>query len=147
MKHEQKLLSPAWTRRWFELEGPELKYYSSKSSSTPSKRIDLLSIESIHPFDHGDHGVFSFILKTPERNYFLRAESEGDMKRWVRGLREQQDLWKKQSNTIPRGSPKLKVRHYKDEKSLPRPVSREKTKRFDDDGPVSHKKQARFSHK
>ncbi|OQS03298.1 hypothetical protein THRCLA_04407 [Thraustotheca clavata] len=84
MKQEQKLLTPSWTRRWFSLEGAELKYYSTEQSLIPSKVIDLLSIDSVRAFDTGDHGVYSFILKTPTRSYLLRADSEGDMKRWLR---------------------------------------------------------------
>ncbi|KAF0694580.1 Aste57867_14568 [Aphanomyces stellatus] len=112
MKREPKMLTSDWARRWFSLEGKQLKYYQSKTSTEASKSIDLLSIESIRPFDSGDHGLFSFVLKTSERSYFLRAESEGDLKRWVRGLREQQDLWREELRPSPRNS--IKVKHYKD---------------------------------
>ncbi|RHY28330.1 hypothetical protein DYB32_006049 [Aphanomyces invadans] len=125
MKREPKMLTSDWTRRWFSLEGKQLKYYQSKTSTDASKSIDLLSIESIRPFDSGDHGLYSFVLKTPDRSYFLRAESEGDLKRWVRGLREQQDLWKEELRPSPR--PSFKVKHYKD---IPLAT---KTKRADND--------------
>ncbi|EQC39692.1 hypothetical protein SDRG_03120 [Saprolegnia diclina VS20] len=126
MKHEQKVLTPSWNRRWFALDGAELKYFGAKDSMIPSKVIDLLSIESVRPFDTGDHGVYSFVLKTPSRSYFLRADSEGDMKRWVRCLREQQDLWREKSLETPRRASKLKL--YKE---IPRPPSPGKSKRGD----------------
>jgi len=58
MKHQQKVMIPDWNRRWFALDGRQLKYFSSKSAETPSKVIDLLSIESIRCFENGDHGVY-----------------------------------------------------------------------------------------
>ncbi|OQR92877.1 hypothetical protein ACHHYP_03126 [Achlya hypogyna] len=144
MKHEQKLLTPSWTRRWFSLEGSELKYYGSEGSMIPSKVIDLLSIESVRPFDTGDHGVYSFVIKTPSRSYFLRSDSEGDMKRWVRCLREQQDLWRQKTTDTPRRASKLKL--YKE---MPRPPSPGKNKRVDDDEYKSDspKRQARGAKK
>lgn len=94
MKSSERLLASQWNKRFFTLEGKQLKYYQTEASVEASKVIELLSIESIRRFENGDHGVFSFVLKTPERSYFLRAESKGDMKRWVRGLKDQQDLWR-----------------------------------------------------
>ncbi|KAG9401087.1 GRB2-associated binding protein [Aphanomyces cochlioides] len=127
LKREPKMLTSDWTKRWFSLEGRTLKYYRNKSSLDASKSIDLLAIESIRPFDSGDHGLYSFVLKTKERNYFLRTDSEGDLKRWVRGLREQQDLWKEELRPSRRAS--FKAKHYKD---MPLP-SAQKSKRGDDD--------------
>lgn len=94
MKAKDRLLTPQWNKRFFALEGKLLKYYQHESSQEASQVIDLLNIESIRRFENGDHGVFSFVIKTPERSYFLRAESKGDMKRWVRGLKDQQELWR-----------------------------------------------------
>ncbi|RLN91227.1 hypothetical protein BBJ28_00017385 [Nothophytophthora sp. Chile5] len=94
MKAKERMLTPQWNKRFFALEGMELKYYQHEDSQEASKVIDLLDIESIRRFENGDHGVYSFVVKAPERSYFLRAESKGDMKRWVRGLKDQQDLWR-----------------------------------------------------
>lgn len=58
MKSEERLLASQWNKRFFALEGKELKYYQHESSSEASKVIDLLSIESIRRFENGDHGVF-----------------------------------------------------------------------------------------
>lgn len=59
----------------------------------------------------------SFVLKTPERSYFLRAESKGDMKRWVRGLTDQQDLWRAKegkSGAVSDPAAVRKPKHYSD---------------------------------
>lgn len=117
MKATERLLASQWSKRFFALEGRELKYYQHEGSLEPSKVIDLLSIESIRRFENGDHGVFSFVLKTPERSYFLRAESKGDMKRWVRGLTDQQDLWRAKDKDKDKGAADpaaRKPKHYSD---------------------------------
>lgn len=90
-------------------------YFSSKSSKEPSAVIDILDIASIRPFENNDKGAYSFVLKTPKRSYFLRTTTEGDMKRWVRGLREQQDLWR-QKRSGGETSPTRRPKHYRDEK-------------------------------
>lgn len=118
MKSTERRLASQWNKRFFALEGKELKYYPHESSLEASKTIDLLSIESIRRFENGDHGVFSFVLKTPKRSFFLRAESKGDMKRWVRGLKDQQDLWRaKEKGVATSGDPAAttrKPKHYSD---------------------------------
>uniref|UniRef100_K3X7A2 PH domain-containing protein n=1 Tax=Globisporangium ultimum (strain ATCC 200006 / CBS 805.95 / DAOM BR144) TaxID=431595 RepID=K3X7A2_GLOUD len=115
MKSTERLLASQWNKRFFALEGKELKYYTHESSTEASKVIDLLSIESIRRFENGDHGVFSFVLKTPDRSYFLRAESKGDMKRWVRGLKDQQDLWRvKEKGSVLPDPAARKPKHYSD---------------------------------
>ncbi|KAL3672821.1 hypothetical protein V7S43_002109 [Phytophthora oleae] len=116
MKAKERVLTPQWNKRFFALEGMKLKYYQHESSQEASKVINLLSIESIRRFENGDHGVFSFVVKTPERSYFLRAESKGDMKRWVRGLKDQQDLWRaKQENGSALPDPAVRrPKHYSD---------------------------------
>jgi hypothetical protein len=185
MKASERVLTPQWTKRFFALEGCDLKYYHHESSVEAAKVIPLLSVESVRRFENGDHGVFrcvshilsplclfpaaiggwggvhrvessdvpscflspristanlpiailslaiantrhhhhhhhvalpsSFVLKTPERSYFLRAESKGDMKRWVRGLQEQQALWRAKLDKSG-GDPaaKSKPKHYSD---------------------------------
>ncbi|GLE01151.1 hypothetical protein PINS_up009981 [Pythium insidiosum] len=60
MKATERVLTPQWNRRYFALEGRELKYYPNETSSEPSKVIDLLSIESIRRFENGDHGVYRY---------------------------------------------------------------------------------------
>ncbi|DAZ99871.1 TPA: hypothetical protein N0F65_008614 [Lagenidium giganteum] len=116
MKATERVLTPQWNKRFFALEGASLKYYQHESSTEASKVINLLSIESIRRFENGDHGVYSFVVKTPERNYFLRAGSKGDMKRWVRGLKEQQDLWrlKQDKGSVLPDPAARRPKHYSD---------------------------------
>ncbi|RLN48975.1 hypothetical protein BBJ29_004084 [Phytophthora kernoviae] len=125
MKATERLLTPQWNKRFFTLEGMKLKYYQHENSQEASKVINLLAIESIRRFENGDHGVFSFVVKTPERSYFLRAESKGDMKRWVRGLKDQQDLWRaKQENGSVLPDPSVrKPKHYSDFPLMPQSSS------------------------
>lgn len=115
LKSHDTLLSPQWNRRYFALEGSKLKYYNKENASQASKVIDLLSIDSIRRFETGDHGAYSFVIKTPMRSYFLRAESKGDMKRWVRGLSEQQELWKEAATKGNGDQVKRKPKHYSDQ--------------------------------
>ncbi|KAJ0407257.1 hypothetical protein P43SY_008032 [Pythium insidiosum] len=61
MKATERVLTPQWNRRFFALEGRELKYYPNETSSEASKVIDLLSIESIRRFENGDHGVYRWV--------------------------------------------------------------------------------------
>jgi hypothetical protein len=128
---EPRLLMSQWNKRFFALEGRELKYYTSESSGEASKVIDLLRVESIRRFENGDHGVYSFVLKTPERSYFLRAESKGDMKRWVRGLRDQQDLWRARIETKSGGSRpdsgQRRPKHYSDVPASPAVVPQQRS--------------------
>jgi hypothetical protein len=114
MKETERFLTPQWNKRFFSLEGCELKYYKSENSMEACKSINLLQIESIRRFENGDHGVFSFVLKTPTRSYFLRTETKGDLKRWVRGLKEHQELWKlkEEKGTTLSSSALRRPKHY-----------------------------------
>ncbi|TMW66744.1 hypothetical protein Poli38472_014056 [Pythium oligandrum] len=116
MKSTERVLVAQWTKRFFALEGRELKYYQHENAAEASKVIDLLEIESVRRFENGDRGVSSFVVKTPERSYFLRAESKGDMKRWVRGLKDQQDLWraKTEKGSARPDSGQRRPKHYSD---------------------------------
>ncbi|KAF1792375.1 PH domain-like [Phytophthora cactorum] len=111
MKAKERLLTPQWNKRFFALEGTKLKYYQSESSQEASKVIDLLGIESIRRFENGDHGVFSF--------------SKGDMKRWVRGLKDQQELWRaKQEKGSALPDPAVRrPKHYSDFPLVPQSSS------------------------
>jgi len=121
MKRRQNKFSSIWNRRWFALDGRELKYFKSKRSDTPSSIIDLLSIQSIRPFEKDDQGMYSFVIKAKHRTFMLRTDTEGDMKRWVRGLQEQKILWenKIEKQNDKNGNKNLqsirKPKHYREE--------------------------------
>jgi hypothetical protein len=87
----------AWSKRWFSIEGDKLLWYSKKGSPEPSNYISLISIANIKEFETGHDGIFSFQVKSAERNFFLRTKSQGDLDRWMRALKMHRDLWVKKS--------------------------------------------------
>ncbi|XP_077357430.1 GRB2-associated-binding protein 1-like isoform X2 [Festucalex cinctus] len=94
---EKKLRRYAWKRRWFVLrsgrlsgEPNVLQYYKNPHSRRPIRTINLNLCEQV------DAGLsftkkeleksFVFDLKTEERTWYLVAESEDDMNRWVASI-------------------------------------------------------------
>uniref|UniRef100_A0A3Q2XKL0 GRB2-associated-binding protein 1-like n=1 Tax=Hippocampus comes TaxID=109280 RepID=A0A3Q2XKL0_HIPCM len=94
---EKKLRRYAWKRRWFVLrsgrlsgEPDVLQYYKNPNSRRPIGTINLNLCEQV------DAGLsftkkeleksFVFDLKTEERTWYLVAESEDDMNRWVAAI-------------------------------------------------------------
>lgn len=75
MKASERVLTPQWTKRFFALEGCDLKYYHHESSSEAAKVIPLLSIESVRRFENGDHGVFRYasyvVSSAPIRSHLV----------------------------------------------------------------------------
>ncbi|XP_077401707.1 GRB2-associated-binding protein 1-like [Vanacampus margaritifer] len=94
---EKKLRRYAWKRRWFVLRSGRLSgepnvllYYKNPHSRRPIRTINLNLCEQV------DAGLsftkkeletsFVFDLKTEERTWYLVAESEDDMNRWVASI-------------------------------------------------------------
>nr|XP_057922590.1 GRB2-associated-binding protein 1-like isoform X2 [Doryrhamphus excisus] len=94
---EKKLRRYAWKRRWFVLrsgrlsgEPDVLQYYKNPHSHRPIRTINLNLCEQV------DAGLsftkkeleksFVFDVKTEERTWYLVAESEEDMNRWVASI-------------------------------------------------------------
>uniref|UniRef100_A0A3Q3R3U5 PH domain-containing protein n=1 Tax=Monopterus albus TaxID=43700 RepID=A0A3Q3R3U5_MONAL len=94
---EKKLRRYAWKRRWFVLrsgrltgEPDILQYYKNQQSRRPIGTINLNLCEQV------DAGLsftkkeletsFVFDLRTEERTWYLVAESEEDMNRWVTAI-------------------------------------------------------------
>ncbi|XP_057710059.1 GRB2-associated-binding protein 1-like isoform X2 [Corythoichthys intestinalis] len=94
---EKKLRRYAWKKRWFMLrsgrlsgEPDVLQYFKNPHSRRPIGTIDLNLCEQV------DAGLsftkkeleksFVFDLKTEERTWYLVAESEDDMNRWVASI-------------------------------------------------------------
>lgn len=94
---EKKLRRYAWKRRWFVLrsgrlsgEPDVLQYYKNQQSRRPIRTINLNLCEQV------DAGLsftkkeletsFVFDLRTEERVWYLVAESEEDMNRWVSSI-------------------------------------------------------------
>lgn len=94
---EKKLRRYAWKRRWFVLrsgrlsgEPDVLQYYKNQQSRRPIRTINLNLCEQVDAglsFTKKElEGTFVFDLKTEERTWYLVAESEEDMNRWVSSI-------------------------------------------------------------
>lgn len=80
-----------WRRRWFALKQGELpgqfflEYYTDSSCRKLKGQIDLDQCEQV---DAGlrmlDKFQHMFDVKTPARTYYLAADSEEDMRSWVK---------------------------------------------------------------
>ncbi|XP_031428843.1 GRB2-associated-binding protein 2 isoform X2 [Clupea harengus] len=94
---EKKLRRYAWKKRWFILRSgrmsgdPDvLEYYKSESAKKPIRVIDLHLCEQVDAgltFKRKDfQDSFVFDIKTSERTFYLVAETEEEMSRWVRSI-------------------------------------------------------------
>ncbi|KAF7229692.1 GRB2-associated-binding protein 1 isoform X1 [Nothobranchius furzeri] len=94
---EKKLRRYAWKRRWFVLrsgrlsgEPDVLQYYKNQNSRRPIGTINLNLCEQVDAglsFTKKElESSFVFDLRTEERTWYLVAESEEDMNRWVTSI-------------------------------------------------------------
>ncbi|XP_029938236.1 GRB2-associated-binding protein 1-like [Salarias fasciatus] len=94
---EKKLRRYAWKRRWFVLrsgrlsgEPDVLQYYKNQQSRQPIRTINLNLCEQVDAgltFTKKElESSFVFDLRTEERTWYLVAESEEDMNRWVASI-------------------------------------------------------------
>ncbi|XP_024143352.1 GRB2-associated-binding protein 1 isoform X1 [Oryzias melastigma] len=94
---EKKLRRYAWKRRWFVLrsgrltgEPDVLQYYKNQQSRQPIKTINLNLCEQVDAglsFTKKElESSFVFDLRTEKRVWYLVAESEEDMNRWVTSI-------------------------------------------------------------
>ncbi|XP_030608903.1 GRB2-associated-binding protein 1-like isoform X1 [Archocentrus centrarchus] len=94
---EKKLRRYAWKRRWFVLrsgrlsgEPDILQYYKNPQSRRPIRTINLNLCEQVDAglsFTKKElESSFVFDLRTEERIWYLVAESEEDMNRWVTSI-------------------------------------------------------------
>ncbi|KAJ8342802.1 hypothetical protein SKAU_G00327300 [Synaphobranchus kaupii] len=94
---EKKLRRYAWKKRWFILRSGRMsgdpdvvEYYKNNHSKKPIRVIDLHCCEQV------DSGLtfkrkefqdsFVFDIKTSDRTFYLVAETEEEMNKWVRGI-------------------------------------------------------------
>ncbi|XP_026883476.2 GRB2-associated-binding protein 2 isoform X2 [Electrophorus electricus] len=91
---EKKLRRYAWKKRWFILRSgrmsgdPDvLEYYKNDHAKKPIRIIDLHCCEQVDAgltFKRKEfQDSFVFDIKTAERTFYLVAETEEDMNRWV----------------------------------------------------------------
>jgi hypothetical protein len=90
LRRSQNLLAPQWGKRWFSIEGHFLKWYRQESDLFSSGMIDLKYIRSISKLDN--HGQFSFVINSDERNLILRAANLTEMHAWIRALHMHADI-------------------------------------------------------
>ncbi|XP_070987398.1 GRB2-associated-binding protein 2 [Oncorhynchus clarkii lewisi] len=94
---EKKLRRYAWKKRWFILRSgrmsgdPDvLEYYKNDRSKKPIRIIDLHCCEQVDAgltFKRKEfQDSFVFDIKTSERTFYLVAETEEEMNKWVRSI-------------------------------------------------------------
>ncbi|XP_053279082.1 GRB2-associated-binding protein 2 isoform X1 [Pleuronectes platessa] len=94
---EKKLRRYAWKKRWFILRSgrmsgdPDvLEYYKNDHSKKPIRVIDLHCCEQVDcglTFKRKEfQDSFVFDIKTSDRTFYLVAETEEDMNKWVRSI-------------------------------------------------------------
>ena len=92
-----KFLLQAWKKRWFILRSgrmsgdPDvLEYYKNDHSKKPIRVIDLHCCEQVDAgltFKRKEfQDSFVFDIKTSDRTFYLVAETEEEMNKWVRSI-------------------------------------------------------------
>eukprot|EP00036_Acanthoecidae_sp_10tr_P025997 CAMPEP_0206333220 /NCGR_PEP_ID=MMETSP0106_2-20121207/25167_1 /ASSEMBLY_ACC=CAM_ASM_000206 /TAXON_ID=81532 /ORGANISM="Acanthoeca-like sp., Strain 10tr" /LENGTH=1143 /DNA_ID=CAMNT_0053766093 /DNA_START=46 /DNA_END=3478 /DNA_ORIENTATION=+ len=74
-----------WDKRWFDLSGGELKYFRDKEKK-PNGVIPVNQMVDIRPTVSGNAGgkhSFRFELDTPDRTYYLSADTVAEMTEWM----------------------------------------------------------------
>jgi len=109
MKRKQRAFLPAWVHRWFTVENSRICWYFTKEDMAPRGSIPLRSVTSVKVFEgsgggSSKEGVFSFIVRSEERNLLLRAVNERDLQRWVNQLKMHIDYYKNSNNVTATSS-------------------------------------------
>ncbi|CAM9967729.1 unnamed protein product, partial [Scytosiphon promiscuus] len=91
MKREHRKFRSTWNRRWFTVEDGAFHWYKT-SSSDACGRLSLMDIQSVRRYVGTEHGSFTFVVHTADREMLLRADTANDESRWLRGLTLQTDL-------------------------------------------------------
>ncbi|CAL8115102.1 unnamed protein product [Orchesella dallaii] len=89
-------IRPRWRRRWFILKSGTfpnqfvLEYFTDESCRRQKGLINLDECEQVHticgPLNVQDRHRYTFHLRTPSRIYYLAADTEPEMNKWVEGL-------------------------------------------------------------
>lgn len=89
----KRILRARWRKRWFTLKQGEipgqfcLEYYTDRNCRKLKGVIDLDQCEQVDSGLHLEHRKqkfqYMFDIKTPNRIYYLAAETENDMRDWV----------------------------------------------------------------
>jgi len=111
----QSLIQPKWRRRWFVLRQGAmpgqflLQYFVDETAKKLKGSIDLDQCEQVDTgltFESGKvRYQYMFDIKTPKRVYYLAADCEKDMSRWVEYVCRVCGLHTFQSEEPPVGNP------------------------------------------
>eukprot|EP00038_Savillea_parva_P013548 m.8540 g.8540 ORF g.8540 m.8540 type:complete len:1181 (+) comp2549_c0_seq2:251-3793(+) len=73
-----------WDKRWFDLSDGELKYFRDKEKK-PAGVIPVSQMVDVRYTASGksDKHAFRFELDTPDRTFYLSAETSGEMTEWM----------------------------------------------------------------
>ena len=90
MKGYLEKLSPhmlqGWQQRHFEIKGTELLYFESETEFKPKGKIDLTTVISVGMGFSPDEPAkqsMEFFLKTAERVFHLRAQTQYETNNWI----------------------------------------------------------------
>ena len=82
-----------WKKRWFLLRPPHLYYFKKASDEKPKGVIDLIGATvRLADAKKREKAPFSFEIHSQTRVWFLQANSEGDMQKWIEGILEFNDF-------------------------------------------------------
>jgi len=74
-----------WQKRWFEIDGKELKYYKSKKKEKCLATLSLLRVGPIR-LDESDTSNCTFTIEVAGRKYYLCTGTQERTKDWVINL-------------------------------------------------------------
>ncbi|SCV73571.1 BQ2448_7497 [Microbotryum intermedium] len=75
----------AWKRRWFVLRGGQLAMYKNEKEYRLLRLIPLADIHTCSPIELKKH-VHTFGIVTPKRTYYVKADSEKDVRDWCQAV-------------------------------------------------------------
>ena len=84
-----------WNRRWINIEGHYVRWYTKVSSAQPSGSLDLRYVTCIRELHEGDKSAAAaggglvpgcFLVEGQERSLVLRCESPQEREKWIRIL-------------------------------------------------------------
>ena len=99
---------PLWSKRFFSIEGSNVKYYRSEDSMKASGAVNFFEIRCVKPFEtRSDQNIFSLQIIANSRSFFLRAHSAAVRDRWVLELNYYLRVWTGRGGETARGRREL----------------------------------------
>jgi len=91
----------SWKRRWFILKENLLIYFRTPTDATPIKNIPIHNcfVREAQYTQIDDLPFFCFQIRLAERDWFIAAASQEEMKSWMDAIKLQKNIyWKSQKN-------------------------------------------------